>query len=280
MDGEQLLTPIEKFFTLLKYTLLGIIQGLTEPLPISSSGHVVIIREFLSISTPGLLFEIVVNFGSLLAIIYVYRKTIFHLVRQTIQYISQRSTKTEADFKFVLLIFMATIPIGVTGLLLKDLIFEDLSTVQMTGIALILTGIFIWTIRQLTGYKTEQHITIRDAIIIGCAQMLALIPGISRSGVTIVAAMLVGLKRETALRFSFLLYIPVSFGVTLLSIKDIFSHPNIQALLIPYTVALLASIIATYIALRWFIQMMMSGKLKYFTYYCLTVGFLVVLCSL
>lgn len=274
------MTPIEKSFTLIKYVLLGIIQGLTEPLPISSSGHVVIIRELLSIETPGLSFEIIVNFGSLLAIIYVYRKTIFQLTRQSLIYIFHRSSHAKNDFKFVLLILIATVPIGITGLLLKDFIFEDLSTIEMTGFALILTGIFLWSIRQLTGHKEIKHVSIKDAIIIGCAQMLALIPGISRSGVTIVAAMLVGLKRNTALRFSFLLYIPVSLGVTILSVKDILDDPNIYTVLIPYIIALMTAALATYFALKWFIRIMMSGKLIYFTYYCSIAGVLIVLFSI
>src|SRR5699024_4921157 len=143
--------------------------------------------------------------------------------------------------------------------------------------ALPISGFALWIIRHLTGYKDDQHITLKDAIIVGCAQAIALIPGISRSGATIVAAMLIGIRRQTALKFSFLLYLPVSFGVTILSIDDIVLDGQLSSLWVPYTIALLTSIIATYYALRLFIHVMMKGRLKYFTYYCLVLGLLTLL---
>src|SRR5690606_34936042 len=109
-----------------------------------------------------------------------------------------------------------------------------LSAVTVVGVTLLITGVALWIIRNLRGNKNDGEITMKDAIIVGLAQSIALIPGVSRSGSTIVAAMLLGMKQETALRFSFLLYIPVSLGVTILSVGDIVNDPNFDVLMIPY----------------------------------------------
>lgn len=140
---------------------------------------------------------------------------------------------------------------------------------------LIFTGIALWVIRNLKGYKDDTEITLKDAIIIGLAQSLALTPGISRSGATVVAAMLVGLKRDSALRFSFLMYIPVSVGTTIFAVDDLVGNPEISSQFILYIIALLAAIVSSYFALLFFINVMKSGNLKYFAYYCLIVGVLV-----
>lgn len=260
---------IQKFLELVKFVILGIVQGLTEPLPISSSGHVVIVREFFDLHISGLTFEIVVNFGSLIAIIIVYRHTIVRLLQNFFRYLIWQENMAKHDFYFGLLVIIATIPIGIIGLLIKDFIETEFSSLIFVAIALIITGIFLWLIRHLQGEKVDEQISIREALIIGFAQTIALIPGISRSGTTIVAAMLVGLKREVALRFSFLLYIPVSIGVTIFSLSNMTAD---QQLIIPFIIAAITAMLATYISLKWFIQVMIKGKLIYFTYYCFIVG--------
>lgn len=268
---------VNNFSELIKFIILGIVQGLTEPLPISSSGHVVIFREMIDIHIPGLTFEIVVNFGSLLAIIAVYRQTILQLTRNFLRYLFLNDQSAQKDFHYCLLILVATLPIGIVGLLVKDIIATEFSSLLFVGLALIITGIFLWMIRHLQGKKTDRQISFKEALMIGLAQTIALIPGISRSGTTLVAAMLVGLKRDVALRFSFLLYIPVSLGVTIFSLNDLTAN---ERLLLPFLIAALAALIATYISLKWFIQVMLQGKLKYFTFYCLTIGIVVMFYSL
>src|SRR5690625_2321194 len=265
---------VNKLIELMKYFILGIVQGVTEPLPISSSGHVVIVREIFSVDIPGLTFEIIVNFGSLLAIMYVYRTAIIRLMKNFFQYIFFQKTETKDDFRYVLLIIIATIPIGIIGMLSKHVVVTELSSFTFVGISLVITGGFLWLIRHLRGFKGDEQITLRDAIIIGFVQTIALIPGISRSGATIVAAMFVGLKRDVALRFSFLLYIPVSIGVTIFSLPEL---TTINSLMIPLTIAWLAAIMATFFALKWFIQLMVHGKLIYFSVYCFIVGTCVIM---
>lgn len=269
---------IEAFWLLIKYIILGLLQGFTEPIPISSSGHLIIVRELFDVGIKGLSFEIMVNFGSLIAVLVIYRKDIYRLVENGIRYITTRADDAKSDFQFILFLVIATIPTGIIGLLFEDYIESKLSGVAVVGVTLLITGAALWIIRNLRGRKNDGGITVKDAIIVGLAQSVALVPGISRSGATIVAAMLVGMKTETALRFSFLLYIPVSLGITMLSAGDLIGGGSeFSAVAIPSILAFAAAIIATYYSLRWFMNIMAQGNLKYFAYYCFAVGILVIL---
>lgn len=275
--GVFILEGITELWLLIKYLVLGLIQGFTEPIPISSSGHLVIFQELFGIKIEGLSFEILVNFGSLIAVLIIYWKDIMRLIQNGLNYMMTKNPDSKNDFQFILYLVIATIPTGILGLLFEDFISSKLSTVAVVGVTLLLTGFALWIIRNLRGSKNDGDIKVKDAVIVGLAQSVALIPGISRSGATIVAAMLVGMKVETALRFSFLLYIPVSLGITVLSIGDILGDENINALAIPYILAFAASIIATYFSLKWFMNIMARGNLKYFSFYCFIVGILVIL---
>lgn len=263
---------IEDLYLLLKFIFLGFVQGFTEPIPVSSSGHVLIIKDLFGIYTPGLSFEIIVNFGSLIAIIAVYRKDLYVLCKETISYLFKQEHKYYISFTFTAYLILSTIITGVIGLTLENFISESLIKPIFIGISLLITAFFIWLIRNLHGTKQNKDITIKEAIIIGLAQSCALIPGISRSGATIVAAMLLGLKRETALRFSFLLYIPISIGINILSFKEIVNDTYFMTNIIPYTLAFMTAIIITYFSLKWFINIMIKGKLIIFSYYCIIVG--------
>ncbi|MDL4842910.1 undecaprenyl-diphosphate phosphatase [Aquibacillus rhizosphaerae] len=257
---------------LIKYIFLGLVQGFTEPIPISSSGHLVIVQNLFNVKMDNLSFEILVNFGSLIAVLTIYRKDILRLIQNGMIYITTKKPEAKDDFNFILYLVIATIPAGVIGILFEDQIGDIFDTSKMIGITLIITGIALWIIRNLRGSKSDGALTIRDAIIVGLAQSVALIPGISRSGATIVAAMLIGMKQETALRFSFLLFIPISLGTLVLSIGDIINDPAFNVMWIPYTLAFIASIIATYYSLKWFMNIMAKGNLKYFAFYCFIVG--------
>lgn len=271
------MVDVENMIVLLKYLFLGLIQGLTEPIPISSSGHVVMIRELFGIQVSGLSFEIIVNFGSLIAVLLVYQKDILRLIKSSFSFLLKKDKNAQSDFHFIILLVIATVPTGIIGLLFEDYISNKLSSITVVGFTLLITGVALWVIRNLRGMKSDREITVKDAIIIGLAQSVALVPGISRSGATIVAAMLLGMRQETALRFSFLLYIPVSLGVTILSANNIISDPNFDLLMIPYILAFMASILATFYALKWFMNVMVKGNLKYFSFYCFVVGILVII---
>lgn len=261
------------------YLLLGLIQGLTEPIPISSSGHLVIFQDLFNIKLPGLSFEIFVNFASLLAVLTIYRKDVIRLVVSLWAFLvkKDRNDETMIDVKFVGLLLIATVPAGVLGVLFGDWIGETLGGVATVGYTLILTGVALWFIRNLRGSKGDGGITMRDAILIGLAQAVALIPGISRSGATIVMAMLLGIKQESALRFSFFLFIPVSLGTMILDGPALFTDPSTRDLFGPLLLAFIASYALTAISLKWFQHIMAQGELKYFSFYCWIVGLLVIL---
>ncbi|TXC90770.1 undecaprenyl-diphosphate phosphatase [Metabacillus litoralis] len=257
---------------ILKYLLLGLFQGFTEPIPISSSGHLVFAQHFLGLKIEGLSFELLVNAASLIAVLIIYREDLIRLIVNGMKYITTKDESAKSDFRFIVYLIVATIPAGVIGLLFNDAISEHLKYIQVTAITLIITGIALWTIRNLRGRKNDGDLSMKDAIIVGLAQAVALIPGISRSGATIVAAMALGMKQETALKFSFLMFIPVSFGGMILSVTDLIDDPNLDTFLIPYIVAFIAALITSYFSLKWFMNIMAKGNLKYFSYYCFIVG--------
>lgn len=204
---------------IVKHIIIGLVQGFTEPIPVSSSGHVMIASEILGLGEQGFTFAILTNTASLLAIMYIYRKDIVRLISHFFLYLKTREKRYNADFRFALYIVIGSIPAGVLGVLLSDVIADNVS---MTTIALMLfvTGTALWLIRNMHGKKKDADLRAKDAIIVGLGQAVALTPGISRSGATIISAIAVGMKQDTALRFSFMLYIPVSLGGVVLGITD------------------------------------------------------------
>ncbi len=268
---------MEMIWETLKYIILGFIQGFTEPIPISSSGHLVMAQTWLGLEIEGLSFEVFVNFASLLAVLIIYRKDLARLASNTISYAASRDKDKRSDFMFVMYLVLATIPAAVIGLAFEDVIAEwSKGNVKIIGIALFITGIALWLIKNLRGRKNDQDLNWKDALIVGLAQSIALLPGISRSGATIVASLARGMKQETALRFSFLLYIPVSAGAMILSAGDMANDPSIRELWLPYLLAFITAFAASYFALRWFMNVMRHGKLAWFAYYCFAVGALAV----
>ncbi|MFS0782895.1 undecaprenyl-diphosphate phosphatase [Bacillus sp. 1P06AnD] len=257
---------------MLKYLFLGIVQGFTEPIPVSSSGHLVLIQHFFGLEIKGMSFELLVNTASLFAVLLIYRQDIIRLIKNGLLYITKKEESAKSDFRFILYLIVATIPAGVVGVLFDDYIAAYFKGIRTLAIALLVTGLALWLIRNLRGRKNDGDLTLKDAIIIGLSQVVALIPGISRSGATIVAAMALGMKQETALRFSFLLFIPVSLGGMVLSLTDLIADPQISSLAVPYTLAFFGSLVASYFSLKWFMNIMAKGNLIYFSIYCFIVG--------
>ena len=257
---------------LLKYLILGIIQGFTEPLPISSSGHLRIFKSlFNSEVLSDMNFEIIVNFGSLIAILILYRKEIISIIRDFFMYIKTTEKKYSTNYKYAWLIVVGTIPAALLGLFVKDFI-EEYFTTKLVGLMLIITSILLFMIKDIKGKKEKKDMTYLDALKIGCFQVVALLPGISRSGATVVGGMKSNLTRETALNYSFMLYIPISVASMVLGVKDLVTAGNIGTLAIPYLVSMIAAGIVTYFAAKLFIDIMKKGKLIYFSIYCFIVG--------
>lgn len=270
---------MEQLWLTIKFLLLGLFQGLTEPIPISSSGHLLIAQYFLDVEIEGSnsTFALLVNSASLLAVLIIYREDIKRLIINGLKFFKEKTPETRRDFMFVVYLVVATIPAGIIGVLFQDVIDSYLSTIVTVGVTLVVTGLALWFIRNMRGQRKDGNMTMKDAIIIGGAQAVALIPGISRSGATIVAAMARGINQETALRFSFLLFIPVSLGGAVLSITDIINDDNLSTMAVPYIMAFIGSLVASYFSLKWFMNIMAKGQLKYFAIYCFIVGPLVVL---
>jgi undecaprenyl-diphosphatase len=262
---------------LLIYIFFGMVQGFTEPIPVSSSGHLVIVQYFMGIEVKDLNFEVLVNFASLLAVLLVYKHDLYELIKNTFAFLSTRKEEYKSDFMFSVYLVLATIPVAVLGILFEEIIGEHLKGIQQVGFALLATAVALYLIRNLKGYKGDKSLTVKDAVIVGFAQAVALIPGISRSGATIVACMALGMKQDTALRFSFFLYIPVSLGTFLLSIGDIAGSSNFSEMALPYAGAFIASLIFSYFSLKWFMGIMKRGNLGYFALYCLVAGLFIVL---
>ncbi len=262
---------------IIKYIILGIVQGFTEPLPISSSGHVFILKQFLNLEILNdLNFEIIVNFGSFLAILFIFKDDLIRLIKNFFGYFKDKTKENKNDFRYCLLIIIGTIPVGIAGFLLKDYIEEVLTNINIVGISFIITAIFLFLVRNMNGSKGDNQITLKDSIIIGLVQVIALIPGISRSGSTLIAGLSRDIKKESALKYSFMLYIPISLGTMILGIKDIMDS-NISSLIVPYTCGFFASFIVSLFTLKWFMKIVKKGNLMYFSIYCLIVGILVLI---
>ncbi|URN95222.1 MAG: undecaprenyl-diphosphate phosphatase [Candidatus Pristimantibacillus lignocellulolyticus] len=266
------------WFEWLKYVLLGMIQGFTEPIPVSSSGHLMIAQQLMGMEQHGLSFEIMTNTASLIAIIFIYREMLARLVTNGFGYIKTKDAAYKPDFNFIMYIIIGSIPAGVIGVLFKDKIEEIFSSsIYTVAIALLVTGVALWLIRNLRGVKRDGDLSVKDALLVGLAQAVALIPGISRSGSTVIASIAVGMKQDTALRFSFMLYIPVSLGGLILGVSDIISDPELQALWFPYLLAFITTLFVTYFSMKWFMGIMEKGNLRYFSYYCFIVGTLILI---
>lgn len=262
---------------LLMYVFLGIIQGFTEPIPVSSSGHLVIFNSILNVEAlKDLNFEIVVNFGSLIAIIYFYRKEIINIIKDFFMYIKTKESKYKENYNYAWLIVIATIPAGIVGFLLKDKI-EAFSSAKIVGMSLLITALMLFLVKDIKGKKEKKDMTIKDAVIVGLFQVIALFPGISRSGSTLVGGMSRNLSRDTAFKFSFMLYIPISFATMILGVKDLVVSNNLSELWLPYFLGMIVAGIVTYYSLKWFKKLLKEGKLIYFVYYCIIAGILTII---
>lgn len=266
-----------KLILIIKYIILGIIQGFTEPIPISSSGHLLIFKKIFNIYTNDINFEIIVNFGSFIAIAFLYRKEILNIIHDFIMYLKDKNKEYKSGFNYGLKIILASIPAGIIGLIFKDKIDIISNDIKLIGIALLITSVFLFIIKDFKGVKDKDNISFLDSLKIGIFQSLALLPGISRSGSTIVGAMLCDVKREESVNFSFMLYIPISIASFMLGVSDIITTPNINSYIYYYIIGMIFSILITYLSAKWFINIIKKGKLIYFSVYCLIVGVLVLL---
>lgn len=206
--------------TLYEIIILAIIQGLTEFLPISSSAHLILPAELLGWRSQGLAFDVAVHVGSLLAVMIYFRQDI---IRLTLAWISQGFTKQQSgDSRLAWFVVIGTIPAGLFGFLMKDWIEINARSALIIAITTIVFGLLLWYAdAKATQRKNLKQITLKDTLFIGVAQAMAIIPGTSRSGVTMTAGLMLGLDRESAARFSFLLSMPIILAAGLFSVLDL-----------------------------------------------------------
>lgn len=258
--------------TIFEAVLLGLIQGLTEFLPVSSSGHLVIFQDLLGMNEPGITLEIILHFGTLLSVIWVFRKDFFALL-------SFGSDKRQSHFLFMLLIGAAVT--AVIGLLFRGYVDYLFKSTLIVGFMLIITGVILKLITMIKiGDKIIAGMKIRDAVLVGLLQGLAIMPGISRSGSTILASLWCGLDRNSAVKYSFMLSAPVILGATILETAELFRAGIEMNMLIYYTAGGLAAFVSGVFAINTFIRLLAKSKFHYFSYYCWAVGSLVIIVSL
>ncbi len=247
---------------ILEAIILGLIQGITEWLPISSSGHLVLAQNFLNIQEP-VIFDVILHLGSVVVIFMVFWKDIVNLIKGLIRL--EPSAMQMAKF-----LIIASIPIVIIGSTLNTQI-KALFTTQAVGISLIITAILLF----LSKYprNKNQELTTKNTIWIGLAQALAILPGISRSGATISTGLMKGVKREEAVRFSFLLAIPAILGAGMYEITNIQSVSNLGAL----ALATIVTIITGFFTLKLLLRIIKHNKFSYFAYYCLALGIIILI---
>ncbi len=269
-----------------KYGILGLVQGLTEFLPVSSSGHLAIFKNLLGddFLELGLTYDILLHLATLIAVFAVYHKDIrslitgfFSLVRDFFK--GKLNLKENPNQKMVIYLVVASIPAALVGFLLGDFI-EGLPFI-VVGFALLLTGIeLILSSRIKEGGSTEENLKLREALVPGLFQALAIMPGLSRSGSTITGALLSGFKREFAVKFSFIMSIPVILGSALFDIIDIIKGEAAAPLWGPTVLGMIIAAVSGYLSIKFMIKLITGKKFHYFAYYCLLVGFGVILWQL
>lgn len=261
--------------TLLEGIILGLAQGLTEFLPVSSSGHLAILSKLFGIEEGNLFYSVMLHFSTLIAVIIFFRKDIVKLFFAFISIIrkivERRNRKFDLYERMVLLIVAATIPTVIIGLIFSDQ-FEFLYTdLRFVGFALLITGTLLLLSEKIGKRNLDlSTISFPKTMLIGVFQGLAIAPGISRSGSTIVGALFMGLNREEAARFSFLLSIPAIFGATLLETISInTTNVAIDANLF---IGMLAAFTAGILSIRVLMNLIKKGKLYYFSIYVFALG--------
>lgn len=255
--------------------LIGFIQGISEFLPISSTAHLLIAKRLLGIEVghSELGFEVFLHVASLLAVLVYFRHDLIKILQDFFSYIRTKHPKSRANFRFGMLILFSTLVTMITGKAVENLLGEGITTVALIGASLIITGLFLVLIEHGTNNGTRQaaQMTWKDGLIIGLGQALAVIPGISRSGSTLIAALWCGLTKETALRYSFLLSIPIIMGISMLKMPEMIASYDIS-LFFPLIIAFISSFFFALIGIKWLISMVQNTQLTYFACYCIALG--------
>ena len=260
---------------LLSAFFLGLVQGLTEFLPVSSSGHLVLAQHMLGWKEPEIFFDVCLHVGTFLAVLVVFRRDVSDFVKGGFQFAFSGNPfrKRDLDFreKAFLLVVIGTVPTVIIGLFARHQMESLFASIPAVSFNLLITGTFLWLTRYADSLKDRKILQTRwrDALWVGLAQGLAIAPGISRSGSTISGALFLGLNRDWAGRFSFLLFIPAVMGALLLELL----HLEVNEVeILPILLGTVTAGIAGYIALQFLLRLLRRGSFYVFAPYCWTVG--------
>ena len=251
--------------TPLDAAILGLLQGVTEFLPVSSSGHLVLGEALLGVQTGDITFEVIVHFGTLLAVVTALRERVWLLVRGCL--------RGEGDaWAMVLMLGVGTVPAAAVGVFFEDVVTAAFSDPRAACGWLVVTGAVLWSTR----FRRGDRMQVRgwDAVWVGIAQAFAILPGVSRSGMTISTGIWRGVDGREAAAFSFLLSVPVILGGTVLKVGEMVAHPPAWEALLPLLVGAAVAYASGVAAIRWLLALMRGGRLDRFAYYCWAVGLL------
>jgi undecaprenyl-diphosphatase len=270
--------------TLFQSILLGIIQGLTEFLPISSSGHLVITPYFFGWDIPpqdAFVFDVLVQVATLGAVIVYFWRDLLAIGKALINGIRSKKPMADPDSRLGYYILLATIPAGLIGFFIKDLVEQAFNSPTTTGILLLVTAVLLVAAERVGARSRElDQVDWKDALVVGLFQALAIFPGISRSGATITGGMTRNLKREPAARFSFLISIPIMIAAGVLAVIDLAKMPSSTESMYVLAAGMLAAAITGYFAIRWLLQYLTRRPLYGFAIYCAVAGSLALVVSL
>lgn len=270
--------------TLLQSIVLGIIQGFTEFLPISSSAHLVIAPYLLNWRIPaqeGFIFDVLVQLGTLLAVIVYFRKDLYRIILGVINGLIHKRPFSEPDARMGWLLVLATIPALIAGLLFKDPVERAFGNPTAAALFLLVTAAFL-VIAERLGKRTRQLLSITwlDALIAGIFQAVSLLPGISRSGSTITGGMLRDIDRPSAARFSFLMSVPVMIGAGVIAVADLLHIPSFSQQIPTLIAGFIAAVVVGYLSIRWLLAYLVKRPLYLFAIYCLAVSITVLVFTL
>lgn len=275
--------------TLFEGVILGLIQGLSEFLPISSSGHLAVLQHFFGIEGENVLtFAVLLHLGTLISLIAVYYKVIWELILELLAVIKDilsgkgLQINKNTNRKLGVMIIAASIPTGIIAMLFNDLFAGLYNSLPAIGVSLLLTGCFLWQAERMNQKgKNVGEAKYRDALFVGLCQGIAIIPGISRSGATIVGSLFSGLNREFAVQFAFLISVPAILGAALLEIPEAFAEGFAEGfaeeMLLPIVAGVAAAAISGYIAIRTMIRVVCNKKLYIFSLYTWIAGSLLLI---
>jgi undecaprenyl-diphosphatase len=261
---------------LLQSLILGVVQGLTEFLPISSSAHLVLVPFLFRWNIPEeqiFPFDVLVQVGTLMAVIIYFWKDLVEVARAFLSGIVRREPFEEVSSRLGWYILLATLPAGVIGLLMDDLVEAAFNSPISTALFLFGTAL-IMLFAEWRGHPTRPLVELnwKDALLIGLAQALAVFPGISRSGATISAGILLGMKRDDAGRFSFLMAVPITLAAGLLSLVQLREIPNLADFLPVLLVGFLTAGFVGYLSIHWLLSFLNRNSLRPFSVYCFLAG--------